>query len=158
MNEGMPHPARDPGAESGADRSSGSAPGRLDLSGAARELLAIVAYLTADDGPVQTMSRAEELSPWHTPVLNRALEGLEVVDHYLRGRVAFYVAGREHGYGTFEEQSALAAASLDACRCAARVVDALLAGRLPTERQFEELALTVDRVYPALRALEDCER
>jgi hypothetical protein len=157
MNEEPQQAAPDPGAHSSEDRRLGPPSARLELPEAAHELLAIVAHLGADDGPIQTMSRAGELSPWHAPVLDRALEGLEVIDHFLRGRVAFYVAGREHGYGSFEEQSALAGASLDACRCAARVVDALLGGRLPSEAEFEALAVTVDRIYPALRALEECD-
>ncbi len=150
MSETIPHPTRDPDADSGNDRRSGYARPMPDLSEAADELLAVVAYLTADDGPVLTMSRTEELSPWHRRVLDGMLERLEVVDHYLRGRLAFFVAGREHGYGEFEEESALAAAALDACRCAARVVDDLLDGRLPMESEFAALALTVDRIYPAL--------
>ena len=157
MNEERQQAAPDPGAHSSEDRRPSPPSAQLELPGAANELLAIVAHLSAEDGPIQTMRRAGELSPWHAPVLDRALEGLEVIDHFLRGRVAFYVAGREHGYGSFEEQSALAAASLDTCRSAARVVDALLGGRLPTEAEFEELAAAVDRIYPALTALEDCD-
>lgn len=128
---------------------------RLELPDAARELLAIVRYITADDGPLQPAPDPGELSPWHERELLTALERLEVVDHFLRGRVAFFVAGKDHGYGPFEGELELAEAALDTCRATARVVDALLARRLPTDRECEAMKTRAEGLSPALEALED---
>ena len=62
------------------------------------------------------------------------------------------MAGKDHGYGSFEWEASLAAAALDTCRGASDVVDALLGGVEPTERQYEAMAFTALKVYPALRA------
>jgi hypothetical protein len=128
---------------------------RLELSDAARELLGLVRYITAADGPLQPAPDPGELSPWHERELLAALERLEVIDHFLRGRVAFFVAGKDHGYGPFEGELELAGAALDTCRAAARVVDALLARRLPTDREREVMDATAARLSPALQAQED---
>lgn len=132
---------------------------RLELPDAATELLAIVRYLTASDGPLHsTPDDAGRLSPWYERVLLKAMERLEVIDAYLRGRVAFFVAGKDHGYGPFDGQLELAGAALDGCRAATAVVDALLAGRLPTTWEFESMADTALMIYPALEAIEDRRR
>jgi hypothetical protein len=130
---------------------------RLELPHAATELLAIVRDITAEDGPLQPAPEPGELSPWHEPTLLRALERLEEIDHYLRGRVAFLVAGTGHGYGQFEGELELAGLALDTCRATARVVDALLARRLPTKREYEAMIATIERLYPALKAFEDAD-
>ncbi len=128
---------------------------RLELPDAADELLAIVRYVTADDGPLQAIPEPRVLSPWHERALLKALERLEVIDHFLRGRVVFFLAGKDHGYGPFEEEMELAGAALDTCRATARVVDALLAGRLPTEPEYDAMSSTTLKVYPALEALQN---
>ena len=130
---------------------------RLELPDAANELLAIVRYVTADDGPLQATPGPSFLSPWHERALHKALERLEVIDHFLRGRVAFFVAGKDHGYEPVEGELELAGAALDTCRATARVVDALLAGGLPTEPEYEAMSATTVRLYPALEALGGCE-
>ena len=146
-----------PGDSARSDPERKAAPGRphLELSDAANELLTIVQYVTADDRPLQTTSDPGALSPWQEQALSKALERLEVIDHYLRGRVAFFVAGKDHGYGHFEEEEQLARAALDTCRAAARVVDALLARRVPTVPEYEGMSAATLKLYPALDALED---
>ena len=129
---------------------------RLDLAHGATELLAIVAYINADDGPLQTPPGSTgRLSPWHERLLLKAGERLEVIDTFLRSRVAFFVAGKNRGYYAPERELELAGAALDTCRATASVVDALLAGRAPSEREFESMSATALKVYPALEALEE---
>jgi hypothetical protein len=78
-----------------------------------------------------------------------------VLDHYLRGRVAFFVAGKDHGYGHFHEELELARRALDTGRAATRVVDALLAERRPTDRELDTMSDTAVRLRPVLEAFED---
>lgn len=140
-------------AQSDLEREAGLARPRLELPGAATELLAIVRYITAVDGPLQSVPDGGRLSPWHERVLLKAMERLEVIDAYLRGRVAFFVAGKDHGYGSFDRELALAGATLDNCRADTSVVEALLAGRLPIEWEFELMGDTALGIYPALEAI-----
>jgi len=146
-------------AESTRARKAGLSSSRLELPNAAAELLAIVRYLTASDGPLHsTPDDTGPLSLWHERVLLKAMERLEVIDAYLRGRVAFFVAGKDHGYGPFDGQLELAGAALDGCRAATAVVEALLAGRLPTTWEFEAMGDTALMLYPALEAIKDRRR
>jgi len=150
---------------SAATTSGGSAQGQLagearpvrpllDLGDAATELLAIVGYITAIDGPLQPApDSTSHLSPWHERALLKASERLDVLDAYLRGRVAFFVGGRDCGYGPFEKELELAAVALDECRAATAVVEALLAGCLPEWWDFEAMGDTALRIYPALEAI-----
>ena len=109
-----------------------------DAARCASEVLSIVAYITASDGPLQSTPDPEaKLSPWHERLLRKAAERLGVIDEFMRGRVAFLVAGRDRGYYAPELEVGLAGATLDACRAAAPVVEALLAGRLPTIQEYE---------------------
>ena len=150
-------PAATPGspAQPDLEREARPARARLEVPEAATELLAIVRYITARDGPLQsTPDNAGHLSPWHERVLLKAMERLEVIDAYLRGRVAFFVAGKDHGYGPFDGELELAGAALDNCRADTAVVEALIAGRLPTTWEFELMADTALRIYPALEAIE----
>lgn len=71
----------------------------LDPPNAAREFLEVVRYLTATNGPYTRPPDSRHSSPWHEPVLAKALERLGVIDHYLRGRVALLVADKDRGYG-----------------------------------------------------------
>ena len=98
----------------------GPAAGRaLDAVQCAAELLAIVAYVTATDGPLQTSpGPAGMISPWHRRLLLKAAERLDVIDAFMRGRVAFLAAGGERGYYAPREQLELAGAVLDTCRAA----------------------------------------
>ncbi len=128
---------------------------RPELRDGATELLAIVAYISAGDGPVRaSRGSADRLSPWHQRLLQKAMERLDVIDADLRGRVAFLVAGKDHGYYASESELELAGTALDACRATSTVVDALLAGRLPTVREFEAVSDTALRIYPALEAMD----
>jgi len=134
-------------------------PLRLELPEAATELLAIVPYLTASDGRLySTPDDTGRLSPWYERVLLKAMERLEVIDVYLRSRVAFYVADKDHGYGPFDGQLEPAGAALDSWTAATAVVDALLAGRLPTTWEFESMGDRALMIYPALEAIEDRQR
>lgn len=134
---------------------AGQRPPRIELSDAAHELVSIVGFVTADDGPLHATSEPRTLSSWQQQALHAALERLEVIDHYLRGRVAFFVAGKDHGYGPFGGEAELADAALDACRALVRVVDALLAERPPTEAEVDTMCESSVRLHPALDALED---
>jgi hypothetical protein len=158
MNVKSHAPTHSDAADRGSERDDGRRRSRLELPDAANELLATVRHVTADDGPVRVMSETGDLSPWHEQTLSAALERLEVIDHYLRGRVAFFAPAKDHGYGPFDEELELARAALATCRAAARVVDALLVGRLPTEREFRAMSAATERVFPALKALEETGR
>ena len=134
------------------------APRRLDSPQCASELLAIVGYLTADDGPLQgPPSRGGDVSPWHVRLLLKAAERLDDLDARLRGRVAFLVAGKDRGYRAPEGELELAGVALDTCRAAAWMVDALLAGDLPTSDEFEAMARAALAIYPALEAMRKLE-
>ena len=157
MNPGSQAPQPADAAHRGPEREAEPSGSRLELPEAAAELLGIVRYVTSDDGPLRAPDPTD-VSPWHERDLLRALERLEVVDHYLRGRVAFFVAGKDHGYGPFEEELELARAALHTCRATARVVDALLAGRLPTEPQLAAMGAASEKLHPAITALLDTGR
>jgi hypothetical protein len=127
----------------------------LDLTRGAAELLTIVAYITAGDGPLQASpDPAGHLSPWHERLLLKAMERLELIDQYMRGRVAFLVAGKDRGYYAPETELELAGAALDTCRTTTAVVDALLADGLPSEQQFESMTHTALKLYSALEAVQ----
>ena len=130
---------------------------RLELPDAANELLSIVRYVAADEGPSRAARDDHQLSSWDEEVLLKALERLEVIDHFLRGRVAFLVAGKDHGYGPCEGELELAGAALDACRAAVRVVDATLEGRPLSEHELSLMNATAEKIRPALGPLESCE-
>jgi hypothetical protein len=135
---------------------------RLDSAGCAAEILAIVAYVTADDGPLQAApGPAAATTPWHRRLLLKAAERLDVIDAFMRARVAFLVAGRERGYYAPEQEIELAGATLDTCRAAASVVEALLDARLPSEREFDAMcraALTINPALDGVRALQKASR
>ncbi len=126
---------------------------RLELPDAANELLAMVRFLTAADGPVRQLADTGMSSPWHERVLVKALERLEALDGFLRGRVAFFVAGRQHGYGVLETELDVAGAALDANRALTVVVESLLRDELPTERQFDRMSEATMRIFAALERL-----
>jgi hypothetical protein len=127
---------------------------KLDAAGCAAELLTIVAYITADDGPLQVSpDPAGTISPWHRRLLLKAMERLDIIDAYMRGRVAFLVAGPERGYHAPEQEIELAGATLDTCRATIPVVDALLSGRLPSTPEFEAMGRTALAINPALDRL-----
>ncbi len=126
---------------------------RLELPDAANELLAMVRFLTEPDGPVRQLATSGVSSPWHERVLVKARERLEALDAFLRGRVAFFVAGRDQGYGRFEAELDVAGAALDASRAITAVVEALLVGSLPTEREFDLMSELTFKIYAALDSL-----
>lgn len=129
-----------------------------DTSRCTEELLSIVAYLTARDGPLQTEPGSlTGASAAHAPLLSKAAERLDVIDAYMRARVAFLTAGREHGYHAPEAELELAGATLDAGRAATSVVEALLAARLPSRHEFDAMSLTALRLIPSLETLRETE-
>jgi len=153
MDTGSTAPAPERPARSRDDRLAGV---RYppDATRCASELLAIVAYLTARDGPLQVSPDAEfKLSPWHARLVEKAAERLEVIDAYMRARVAFLVAGGEHGYYAPQAELDLAGAALDAGRAATVVVDAIQERRLPSRHEFEAMGTTALSIQPLLQAL-----
>ena len=151
---GSTAPQQYPPEPSRAEGDAAIALRRLDLTRGATELLAIVAYINADDGPLQTPpDSTASLSPWHQRLLLKAGERLEVIDTFLRSRVAFFVAGKNRGYYAPERELELAGAALDTLsRDGVGRRHALLAGRAPSEREFESMSATALKVYPALEA------
>lgn len=132
---------------------------RLDAAQCAEELLSIVAYITANDGPLQTApDEAGSVSPWHRKLLLKADERLEVIDAYMRSRVAFLVAGRQQGYHAPDDELELAGAALDTCRAAAGVVETLLRAGPPSRDEFETMSEAALRINPALDAVRRRER
>ena len=96
---------------------------------------------------------AAAVTPWHRRLLLKAMERLDVIDAFMRARVAFLVAGRERGYHVPDQELELAGVALDTCRAATIVVDDLLAGRLPTDHAFEVMSRTALAINPALDAM-----
>jgi len=80
MYAGSPEATPGSPARSDLEREAGLARSRLELPDAATELLAIVRYITALDGPLQVAPDTGPLSPWHERVLLKAMERLEVID------------------------------------------------------------------------------
>lgn len=143
---------RDPGQSRPEARAPAGYP--PDTAPCATELLSIVAYLTARDGPLQTPpDPAAPLSPWHERLLLKAGERLDVIDGYMRARVAFLVAGKDQGYYAPAAELELAGATLDAARAASTVVAALLAARPLSRHDFEAMSVAALRINPALDAL-----
>jgi hypothetical protein len=131
---------------------------QLDSAACATELLAIVAYVTSADGPLQDPRRpGGNVSPWHQRLLTKAAERLDVIDASMRARVAFLAAGRDQGYYAPEAEIELAGASLDTCRATTSVVAALLEGRLPTIHDFEAMSRAALTINPALDATREAE-
>jgi hypothetical protein len=126
---------------------------RLELPDAAEELLAMVRFLTAGDGPLQQLATTGVSSPWHERVLLKAQERIEVLDRFLRGRVSFLVAGRDQGYGVFDDEVELAGGALDTCRAVSMVVERLLAGELPTDWEYTLMGDAAMRMIPLVEAL-----
>lgn len=126
-----------------------SLPPRLELPEVSDELLAIVRYLTAPDGPLTQLPETGGVSPWHERLLRKAAERLALIDTYLRGRFAFFVAAEDGGFGTFEREAELAGAALDNCRAVSIVVESLLAGDLPTAAEYDAMGDTALRIFPA---------
>lgn len=153
MNSGGSTAPRDGGQTQPRPQDSWAERG-LDSARCAGEVLAIVAFITADDGPLQAMpDPAGAVTPWHRRLLLKAMERLEIIDAFLRARVAFLVAGGAHGYHVPEQELELAGVTLDTCRAATTVVDGLLAGRLPTLHEFETMSGTALAINPALDAM-----
>lgn len=125
---------------------------RMCLPDVATELLAIVGYLTAADGP---LAASDRLLGWHERLLRKAMERLEVMNGYLRGRVAFFVAGKDRGYDFYGSDLEVAAAALDACRATTLVVETLLSGRLPSECEAAWMGDAALKIYAALETTHD---
>ncbi|HOU28819.1 MAG TPA: hypothetical protein PLB39_05105 [Thermoleophilia bacterium] len=140
-----------PAEERKQSRTPGSgATERLDLEGCVDELLAIVDYVAAADGPLRMPPGEAAASPWHRRLLLKAMERLDVIDGFMRGRVAFLVAGRERGYHAPQEELDLAGSALDTCRAAHVVTEELLAARVPPPQQSAMMGEAALRVRAAL--------
>jgi len=117
----------------------------------------MIRFLTAPDGPLQQFAATGLSSPWHERALLKAQERTEFLDRFLRGRVAFFVAGSRQGYGSFHAELKLAGAALDTCRGVARIVERLLAGELPTDHEYGLMGDSALTLYPALERLSNEE-
>jgi hypothetical protein len=157
MDAGSTAPQHIPGRRrAGGDDAIGRR--QLDASQCANEVLAIVAYITAADGPLQAPPRpGEDVSPWHRRLLVKAAERVDIIDAFMRGRVAFLVAGRDQGYHAPDSELELAGTVLDTCRATTSVIEGLLAGRLPTRREFEAMSGKALEINPALAAARTAE-
>lgn len=143
---------RDPGESRPQTRAVATYP--PDAEHCAAELLSIVAYLTAQDGPLQGPPGPEApVSPWHERLLRKAAERLDVIDAFMRARVVFLAAGKDRGYYAPEAELQLAGATLDATRAATTVVAALLASRIPSPHDFDAMSAAALSIMPALDAL-----
>jgi hypothetical protein len=158
VNEGGSTAARDGGQTRPRPQDGRAVVRGLDSARCAAELLAIVAYITADDGPLQASpDSTTAVTPWHRRLLLKAMERLDIIDAFMRARVAFLVAGRDRGYYAPEQELGLAGAALDTCRATTPVVDALLAGRLPTTQEFDVMSRTALTLNPALDAIRELQ-
>ncbi len=153
-NSDVPAAFRGSPEPSPSQRKSSVVSPRLELPDVASELLAIVGYIAADDGPLRLpLDEAGRISRWHERLLSKAVERLDVIDAYLRGRVGFLAAGKEHGYAFFDMDLDLARAELANCRATTLVVEGLLAGRPPTDQEFDSMDDTVAGIYRVLEQL-----
>ena len=126
---------------------------RLGLPQAADELLAMVTYLTAGDGPLQAVASTGRLGDVHPRVLVRMRERVEVIADFLRARISFFITWRRQDTESFGAELELAGANLVASRALARVIDRLASGGLPSEAEFDQLGDAALKIYSAVEAL-----
>ena len=126
---------------------------RLGLPEAAHELLAMVGFLTAPDGPLREVAATGRPSDLHRRVLVKALERADVIANFLRGRISFFMTWRHQDPGSYSVELELAGSTLAASRALALVIDRLLGGALPAEAEFDQLGDAALRIYAALETL-----
>jgi len=126
---------------------------RLGLPQAAHELLAMVTYLTAGDGPLEAVAAMGRLGDVHPRVLARMRERVEVIANFLRARISFFITERRRDPDSFGAELELAGANLVASNALALVVDRLISGALPSETEFDRLGDAALGIYAALEAL-----
>lgn len=143
--EGLPPPAESDEGELGLIR--------LGLPQAADELLAMVTYLTAGDGPLDAVASTGRLGDVHPRVLVRMRERVDVIANFLRARISFFVTARREGDDVYGAELELAGANLVASRALVLVVDRLVSGALPSEAEFDRLGDAALGIYSAMEAL-----
>ena len=126
---------------------------RLGLPQAAHELLAMVTYLTAGDGPLEAVAATGRLGDLHPRVLARMRERVDVIANFLRARISFFVTARREDVDAFDAELELAGANLVASRSLAVVIDRLISGALPDEAEFDRLGDAALGIYSAVEAL-----
>lgn len=126
---------------------------RLGLPQAADELLAMVTYLTAADGPLEALASTSRVGDLHSRVLVRMRERVDVIANFLRARVSFFVTARREDPDSFGAELGLAGANLVASGALALVIDRLVSDALPSEREFDRLGDAALGIYAALEAL-----
>ena len=127
---------------------------RLGLPESANELLAMLGFLTAADGPLQQLAESGGLDARNDEVLVRMRPRIDVIGDFLRARIAALVDGQPQGSGTFAVEIALAGANLDTSRALAAVVERVLTRDAPTDEEFDLLADEALGIYAALEALQ----
>jgi hypothetical protein len=155
--------ASDPSAVRDASRPSAPAEdserrlARLGLPESANELLAMLTFLTAADGPLQQLAESGRLDARNDEVLVRMRPRIDVIGDFLRARIAALVDGQPQGAGTFAAEIALAGANLDTSRALATVVERVLTREAPTDEEFDLLADEALGIYAALEALQSSD-
>jgi len=124
---------------------------RLGLPQAADELLAMVTYLTAADGPLEVVASTGRLGDLHPRVLARMQERADVIANFLRARISFFITARLED-DSFGAELELAGANLVASRALVLVIERLVAGVLPSETEFDQLGDAALKIYSAVEA------
>jgi hypothetical protein len=113
----------------------------------------MVTYLTAGDGPLEAVAATGRLGDVHARVLARMRERVDVIAHFLRARISFFVTARKEDGDAFDAELELAGADLVAGKALAVVIDRLMTGGLPTEAEFDRLGDAALGIYAAVEAL-----
>ena len=80
-------------------------------------------------------------------------ERVDVIANFLRARISFFITARREDPDSFGAELELAGANLVASRALALVIDRLIAGRLPSEAEFDQLGDAASGIYSAADAL-----
>lgn len=127
---------------------------RLGLPESAGELLAMLGFLTAANGPLQQLAETGRLGARNHDALVRMRPRIAIIGDFVRARIAAFADGPQQGAGAFDVELALAGANLDTSRALAVVVEKVLAGETPTDHEFDLLADKTLGIYAALEPIE----
>jgi hypothetical protein len=127
---------------------------RLGLPESANELLAMLAFLTASDGPLRQLAATGRLDRRNHRSLVGMRRRIGIIGEFLRAREGFFIAAPAYGEGPFEAELALAQANLGTCRALNTVVERLLTRTVPLEAEFERMAGEALGIYSALEAID----
>lgn len=126
---------------------------RLGLPESAHELLTMLGFLTAADGPIRQLAETGRLDARNDEALVRMRPRIDVIADFLRARIAALADGQPQRAGAFAVEIALAGANLDTSRALAVVVERVLTRDAPTDEEFDLLAAEALGIYAALEAL-----